>query len=546
MPHSPSAVDLSPNDSWRLPPERRRPLEDGISRTQRPPRVAPSNRHGGLRAAVMPHSPSAVDLSPNDSWRLPPERRWPLEDSTSIVFIETLDHSFDPAVDANRPQELLQYHSSITRLPPEVLAYIFELYVAFSKELSRPDGVLPQGPFCIAQVCTLWRAVVESDPHLWTSIHFHFPESRQSREKDVPMVQSVLDLHLIRSGALPISLTFTDDRMYLPAKSNLISLLVVRLRMHAQRWKCISLQLAGDYFPLLFTFTPCNLSSLECLAINSNAVAFSLPIMPQLNLEIHLHWENLAELSFEFASHFGEALCHVKGSQTSPVSNITTCSLGIDRPPSVVRESITLPCLQTLRVRRITRFALAHGMIDPLILPQLQTLEIDASNLVNWNQRWHSRNFSSLLARSGCSLLRLSIQDVDFPNDELVRCLSLSPALTSFRFIPCPRSQNISDVIRKLDASPRTRGRRRGHVALPQLREITMASSVERYLDSITTISLPYRSVSEDGLERVVNSLAQWVSENKSENGREGEDEHLLEKSVVVESPYLPVYIDVQ
>ncbi|KAF8432256.1 hypothetical protein L210DRAFT_3558891 [Boletus edulis BED1] len=523
----------------------------------------------------MPHSPSAVDLSPNDSWRLPPERRRPLEDSTSIVFIETLDHSFDPAVDANRPQELLQYHSSITRLPPEVLAYIFELYVAFSKELSRPDGVLPQGPFCIAQVCTLWRAVVESDPHLWTSIHFHFPESRQSREKDVPMVQSVLDLHLIRSGALPISLTFTDDRLYLPAKSNLISLLVDRLRMHAQRWKCISLQLAGDYFPLLFTFTPCNLSSLEYLSINGNAVTFSLPIMPQLNLEsaanlksfsytgpgpsvedrIYLHWENLAELSFEFASHFG-------GSFVSRPRLIDLAQF--------VSESITLPCLQTLRVRRITRFALAHGMIDPLILPQLQTLEIDASNLVNWNQRWHYRNFSSLLARSGCSLLRLSIQDVDFPNDELVRCLSLSPALTSFRFIPCPRSQNISDVIRKLDASPRTRGRRRGHVALPQLREITMASSVERYLDSIKTMfrsrtgacaraagvaTLQRAEVvffdlwhdrSEDGLERVVNSLAQWVSENKSENGREGEDDQLLEASVVVDSPYLPAYIDVQ
>ncbi|KAF8417177.1 hypothetical protein L210DRAFT_3581278 [Boletus edulis BED1] len=540
----------------------------------------------------MPHSPSAVDLSPNDSWRLPPERRRPLEDSTSIVFIETLDHSFDPAVDANRPQELLQYHSSITRLPPEVLAYIFELYVAFSKELSRPDGVLPQGPFCIAQVCTLWRAVVESDPHLWTSIHFHFPESRQSREKDVPMVQSVLDLHLIRSGALPISLTFTDDRMYLPAKSNLISLLVDRLRMHAQRWKCISLQLAGDYFPLLFTFTPCNLSSLECLAINSNAVAFAVPTMPQLNLEsaanlksfsytgpgpsvedrIHLHWENLAELSFEFASHFGGSfVSRQRLIDLARCRNITTCSLGIDQPPpSVVTGSITLPCLQTLRVRRVTGPALAHGMIDPLILPQLQNLEIDASNLDIGNQYWHNRNFSRLLARSGCSLLRLSIQDVGFRNDELLRCFSLSPALTSFRFIPCPRSQDLSDVIRKLDASPRNRGRRRGHVALPQLREITMASSVERHLDSITTMfrsrtgacaraagvaTLQRAEVvffdlwhdrSEDGLERVVNSLAQWMYENKSENGREGEDEHLLEKSVVVDSPYLPVYIDVQ
>ncbi|KAF8122232.1 hypothetical protein EV363DRAFT_1361523 [Boletus edulis] len=384
------------------------------------------------------------------------------------------------------------------------------------------------------------------------------------------MVQFVLDLHLIRSGALPISLTFTDDRMYHSATSDLISYL------------CISLQLAGDYFPLLFTFTPCNLSSLEYLSINFNAVTFSLPIMPQLNLEsaanlksfsytgpgpsvedrIYLHWENLAELSFVSRQRLIDlARCR----------NITTCSLGIDQPPpSVVTGSITLPCLQTLRVRRVTGPALAHGMIDPLILPQLQNLEIDASNLDIGNQYWHNRNFSRLLARSGCSLLRLSIQDVGFRNDELLRCLSLSPALTSFRFIPCPRSQDLSDVIRKLDASPRNRGRRRGHVALPQLREITMASSVERHLDSITTMfrsrtgararaagvaTLQRAEVvffdlwhdrSEDWFERVVNSLAQWVSENKSENGREGEDEHLLEASVVVDSPYLPAYIDVQ
>ncbi|KAF8123214.1 hypothetical protein EV363DRAFT_1357381 [Boletus edulis] len=537
----------------------------------------------------MPHSPSAVDISPNDSWRLPPERRQPLEDSTLIVAIETLDNSIDTAVDANRLQELLQHHPPITRLPPEVLAYIFELYVASPRGLSRPNGVLPQGPFCLAQVCTLWRAVVESDPHLWTSIHFYFPESHQSREKDVPMVQSVLDLHLIRSGALPTSLTFTDDRMYHSATSNLISLLVDRLRMHAQRWKCISLRLAGGYFPLLFTFTPCNLSSLEYLSINAN-VAPSTVSTPKLNLEsaanlksfsytgpsvadvIHLRWENLVQLSFEFASHSeGSFVSRQRLVDLARCRNITTCSLGIDRPPSsVVTRSITLPCLQTLCVRRVTRFAQAHGMIDPLILPQLQTLEIDASNLVNCNQRWHYRNFSRLLARSGCSLLRLSIQDVDFPNDELLRCLSLSPALTSFRFIPCPRSQNISDVIRRLDASPRTRGRRRGHVALPHLREITMASSVERHLDSITTMfrsrtgacaraagvaTLQRAEViffdlwhdrSEDWFERVLTSLAQWVSENKSENGQEGEDEHLLEASVVVDSPYLPAYIDVQ
>ncbi|KAH0839382.1 hypothetical protein J3R83DRAFT_80 [Lanmaoa asiatica] len=102
------------------------------------------------------------------------------------------------------------------------------------------------------------------------------------------------------------------------------------------------------------------------------------------------------------------------------------------RPLQNGDPTITLSCLQTLRVRRLSPYSHAHTTIDPLILPQLQTLEIDASVLVGWNQHWHDHNFSELLPRSRRTLHHLSIRDVDFPNHELVRCLGLSPELTSF------------------------------------------------------------------------------------------------------------------
>ena len=501
----------------------------------------------------------------------------------------------------------------MTRVPLEILAYIFELCLV-DKGISTPVFVPVQGPFCLAQVCKLWKAIAESDPHLWTSIHFYFPDGRQSREKDVARVKPMFDLHLKRSGALPISLTFTDNRFYHAATEDLICLLVDRLREHSRRWKSISLQMSCGYFPLLFTFMPCDLSSLEHLYINGDVLgqrivttlclslesakhlksfAYSGP-GHSLNDKIDLHWDRLGEVSFEFAPHNGmSSTLSRQFKRLAQCQNITTCSLGIDRPfwLDLDRDqTITLPCLRTLRVRRLSSYSHARTVIDPLILPQLQTLEIDAAILVGWDgltSPWHDRNFSNLLVRSGCTLRHLSIQDVDFPNDELVRCLALSRTLTSFRFIPCPRSQDIVDVIRKLDISEpvvpvgdQTPRRTQLHDAtgsgqkyvgdgplVPGLREITLASSVERYLDlmmamcrsrvgaraakvaALRHVEMVFfdmshgmdeartSSVPRDRLGSFRRELARWVSEN--------EDEERLEASVVVDSPYFAEYIDV-
>lgn len=499
--------------------------------------------------------------------------------------------------------------SPVTLLPPEILAYIFELCVVRGIESTPPVPVLAQGPFYLTQVCQLWKAIAESDPRLWTSIQFYFPDSHRNREEDVQRVKPVFDLYLKLSGALPMSLTFTDHRICHSTTEDLISLLVDRLRTHARRWKWISLQLSCGYFPLLFTFTPCDLSSLEHLYISGDVFQHTITTL-RLNLEsatnlksftysgprhsmddrTDVHWESLEEVSFEFAPHSGTSSTlsrHFR--HLAQCQNMTTCSLGIGRPfwPSLNDgQTITLPCLQTLRVRRLSSYSNARTAIDPLILPQLQTLEIDASNLIIWNEHWHDHTFSSLLARSGCTLRRLSIQDVDFPNDELVRCLAVSHELTSFRFIPCPRSQNLGDVIRKLDvsryiAAARTRGDRR-RVAngplIPQLREITLASSVEGCLDlmmemfrsrvgahaqaagvaALRRAEVVFFDMSHDTdadrvsvpgarLGRLAGfraDLARWVSENKNDD-LEG-DEDSLEASVVVDSPYLAGYIDVR
>ena len=501
--------------------------------------------------------------------------------------------------------------SPVTRLPPEILAYIFEL-CQVGEDMCTPVFVPAQGLFCFAQICRVWRAVAESNPRLWTSIHFYFSDALQNRKEDVSRVKPVFDLHLKRSGALPISLTFTDHRLYDAATEDLIALMVDRLRAHSRRWVHVSLHLSCGYFPLLFTFMPCDLSSLEQLHISGDMLGQRIVTTLHLNLEsaknlksfsysgpghslddkIDLPWEQLEDVAFEFSPHNGmSSTLSRQFGRLAQCQNITTCSLGIDRPFWLDLhgdQTITLPCLRTLRARRLSLQSHARTVIDTLILPQLQMLEIDAAIIVGWdgwNLPWHHRNFSNLLARSGCTLRRLSIQDVYFPNDELVRCLALSPTLTSLRFIPCPRSQDMVDVIRRLDVSHAAVGHERKHVwggpLVPGLREITLASSVETCLDCMLAMcrsrvgaralaakvatlrhveavffdvlhgtDVARVGVSGGRLGKVAGlrkELARWVSENENErkNGCvSGEEEERLEASVVIESPYGVDYID--
>ena len=489
--------------------------------------------------------------------------------------------------------ELLQnlFLSPVARIPPEILVYVFQLYVDARDEFT-PVTVSPQGPRCLVQVCQLWRAITDSDPRLWTSVHFYFPETHESHEEDVRRVQPVFDLHLERSGTLPISLTFIDHRIYSRSTIELVGLLVNRLRAHSYRWRHISLHLSRVYFPLLSIFTLCGLLSLRHLHLSGDVQERF--IYPPLNLEsatnlkslayggssrsldgtIHAHWEGLAEVSFDFVLGnpmgipFFQQFTHL-----AQCRNITTCSLGINQTLLNGDQAITLLHLQTLRVRRLSGLSDAT-FLDALILPQLQTLEIDSASLIGSGLPWHHRNFSNLLARSGCTLRHLSIQDVEFPSDEVVRCLVASHALTSLRFIPYPRSQDITNVIHALDVSRGAPDQTliQGHEQiiigngplLAELREVMLATSQEGCLDLIMAMLrsraekvvalrrveveyfyLPHRQ--GDQLERVAafrRELAQWVSEIEAKNG--SGDWERLEASVVIDSPYFVEYINVE
>src|SRR6267154_3447326 len=177
------------------------------------------------------------------------------------------------------------------------------------------------------------------------------------------------------------------------------------------------------------------------LASATRLKSFSYTGSEFVDHRIQVGWGGLTHLSLEYGAHQGTS--HTLAtfySQLNSCQNLTTCSLGISLPfrRLLGNEDILLPCLETLRVRRLTPRADAGCVIDPLILPQLKTLQIDAAMLVGWNEQWHDRQFSGLLARSACILQELYIKDVHFPPQELFRCFDHAPHLTTLVFDPFP------------------------------------------------------------------------------------------------------------
>ncbi|KIJ59783.1 hypothetical protein HYDPIDRAFT_43812 [Hydnomerulius pinastri MD-312] len=489
----------------------------------------------------------------------------------------------DPKIAVGKLKQLIarlaSMRSPVRRVPPEVLGMVFELCVTRD---SAARGA--QGPLFLAHVCRNWREIAHSYPVLWTSLNFYFSDACGNREKDVTKVRPALDLWLKRSATLPISLTFTDHRIYHGATEDLIYLLVDRLRNNSRRWKSLSLQLSCGYFPLLFTFTPCDLASLEHLSINGDVLGQRIVTTLNLNLtsatklkslaysgpgrsvddRIHIDWDRLTYVSFEFSPHDGTSFTLSRQfRQLAQCQNVTTCSLGIGLPFRFAfggQQTITLPCLETLRVRRLLPRSHASSAIDYLILPQLQTLEIDAAIFVSWNMKWHDRQFCNLLTRSACSLENLYIKDVDFPNEELLRCLANSHKLKSLSFIPCPLSQNILDIIEKLDISRPAGGLPMASPYLPQLQTLRLACTRVACFDGMLKM-LTSRSGARASVAGVTNLecfelvfYKLWHETNPSTEfnlNRFRErlaqctaDDGKLDASLVIEAPYLPEYIE--
>ena len=385
-------------------------------------------------------------------------------------------------------------------MPPEILGIIFEDCL---DELAPSRAVLSEPPLLLSRVCSYWRAVAQSTPRLWTSLSLRFLETNIDRSRDGIKVATAVDTWLHRSHPAPLSIAFTDNRIFQKDTEDVVIWLLSCIRMHAPRWKAIHLKFSSDYFLYLDLLSSCAFTSLGLFSVHVDhmgwrrsllSLHFDLAQATRLTSlaytgpdhvireDILVDWARLTSVAFSYDLHEagGESTTLPRHFSTLALCrNLMELSIGLSTAlgqnlqqlaqGQTVLPMIELPRLHTLRVRRLSRSAHACTLVDALRLPQLSTLYIDSAVVSSWDSArphpdvhppllpmhtqtrwWHAHHFSALLDRSGCHLHALHIRDVDMSPLELARLFtspSTSPTLSTFTFEPCPRAYPISDVL---------------------------------------------------------------------------------------------------
>lgn len=416
-------------------------------------------------------------------------------------------------VHVRRASQWPQRCTVVHRMPPEILGIIFEN--CLDGEVS-PGAVLSEPPLLLGRICSYWRSVSQSTPRLWTSLSLRFLETNVDRSRDGVKIATAVDTWLHRSSPAPLSIAFTDHRIFQKDTEDVVMWLLSRIRMHAPRWKAIHLKFSSDYFLHLDVLSSCAFTSLTSFSVHIDhmgwrrsllSLRFDLTQARRLTSlaytgpdhvvreDILVDWARLTSVAFSYDLHEagGESATLPRHfSELGLCRNVTELSIGLSTTLAqhlhqldalaqgqTVIPMIELPRLHTLRVRRLSRSAHACALVDALRLPQLSTLHIDSAVLISWESPytplshpdahppllqmqtpthwWHAHHFSALLDRSGCHLDALHIRDVDMSPLELARLLtspSTSPTLSTFTFEPCPREYPISDVLAHLVSVP--------------------------------------------------------------------------------------------
>jgi len=413
-------------------------------------------------------------------------------------------------VHVRRVSQSPQRGAAVHRMPPEILGIIFENCLDVQ---ASSRAVLSEPPLLLGRVCSYWRSVALSTPRLWTSLSLRFLETNIDRSRDGIKVATAVETWLHRSHPAPLSIAFTDNRIFQKDTEDVVIRLLSCIRMHAPRWKAIHLKFSSDYFLQLDVLSSCAFSALSSFSVHVDhmgwrrsllSLRFDLTQASRLTSlaytgpdhvireDILVDWTRLTSVAFSYDLHEagGESATLPRHFSTLALcQNLTELSVGLSvtlaqhlhQLDAVAQGQTAIPMIElsrlhTLRVRRLNRSAHACALLDALRLPQLSTLHIDGAVLSSWDvplshpdvhppllqthtqtRWWHAHHFSALLDRSGCHLRALHIRDVDMSPLELARLLtspSTSHTLSTFTFEPCPRAYPISDVLAHLVSVP--------------------------------------------------------------------------------------------
>lgn len=451
----------------------------------------------------MTHSPLPEDIAPGKSTN---DLQRELEDlDLHISQVEALLRQLRGK--AMELKETITHRSSpVLRLPPEVLADIFE---ACLPEITWPkDGpTVPNAtmPLVFGKVCRMWRDVAWSTPKLWSGISLLL-------ENSTPTDCELLQEWLSRSGHSPLSIHLQFDRDGATAGDATRSILRI-IADTCERWRDIYFAFPASFYqhfniirghlPLLT-----NLSlALRILDVRErNFQHFST--VPQLrHVEIYgynrelmnIPLDQVTKLSFSVveAAHCMETL---KGFPYLSHCTFKYMYMGRDGSPfpALVSEVKYLEFV-------VNNMDLLSMFLDSLVLPVVQELRIDMRR----GQLPHS-SLVSLVSRSGCSLQRLSLAMCSCKAAELQALFSAIPSLIEIEVNNCVVSGGT--VLQLLELSKDISA-----IMLPNLQALKLVDQDGTGFSDLASMALSRsrRATSDDGRNKVaqLSSLAvTWIT----------------------------------
>ncbi|PBL00035.1 hypothetical protein ARMGADRAFT_527830 [Armillaria gallica] len=153
----------------------------------------------------------------------------------------------------------LQHHynvmlSPIRRVPAEM---VMEILCHTWMAVDNPSGAhitgfnvftVAEGPWCLGQVCRLWRDVVSTlCPGLWATMTIEFPHSGHLFRDDVAMLETVLE----RAGERPLDFLFRHCAVSPAEVSSIMPQCFDVMTTHSARWRRVELIVHPSFLPRL-------------------------------------------------------------------------------------------------------------------------------------------------------------------------------------------------------------------------------------------------------------------------------------------------------
>ncbi|KAG0694463.1 hypothetical protein DFH29DRAFT_320891 [Suillus ampliporus] len=388
-------------------------------------------------------------------------------------------------------RQLEALRSPVRRMPTEIMAKVFDHCVQ-DEDNQQPDPL--RAPLLLGQVCSAWRDLMFSLPCLWRTLKVEFPSTTPNWETVMQSRTMSMHVWISRAKTLPISLILEH-----PSGSPITWAALMSLDKEILTLGCRIEELCLSFSPLalssLLTFTQSPLPHLRHLDLrnsnpfptNDNPPPLFLHDVPSLrslsiawgsldSTQFSVPWSQLTQLSLQYdASPHWHSVHNDHLIVLRQCPNLKSCSIGIGK--TIIESNldtvvpVTLPALESLKVRLFCHTHYTHHFFDALHAPKLHTFEIQNVSLAMGSFA-HQIESLPFISRSAETLENLSFDTINIPGVNMLSCLSQLHNLKRLRFLPGPLHLN-HDLVNSLILS----GASQGFSICPQLISLSLKCS---------------------------------------------------------------------